>query len=59
MSEVTGKSFYIEPPEAGLPRELCNYSKELGNECEKYITIQSTKRGWKTSTCFLNSLSYA
>ena len=25
----TGESYYVEPPEAGLPSELFNYSEEL------------------------------
>ncbi len=32
----TGEIFYIEPPEAGLPRELYDYSKELCDECYNY-----------------------
>ena len=32
----TGEIFYTEPPEAGLPRELFDYSKELCDECYNY-----------------------
>ncbi len=34
--EYTGESYYVEPPEAGLPRELFDYSKELCQVCNDY-----------------------
>ncbi len=32
----TGESYYVEPPEAGLPSELFDYSKELCQVCYDY-----------------------
>ncbi len=32
----TGESYYVEPPEAGLPHELFDYSKELCQVCYDY-----------------------
>ncbi len=32
----TGESYYVEPPEAGLPSELFNYSEELCQVCNDY-----------------------
>ncbi len=32
----TGESYYVEPPEAGLPSELFDYSKELHQVCYDY-----------------------
>ena len=34
--EYTGESHYVEPPEAGLPRELFDYSEELCQACCDY-----------------------
>ncbi len=34
--EYTGEIYYIEPPEAGLPRELWDYSEELCKTCNEY-----------------------
>ncbi len=31
-----GEKFYIEPPEAGLPHELWDYSEELCKVCNEY-----------------------
>ena len=32
----TGESYYVEPPEAGLPRELFDYLEELCQVCYDY-----------------------
>ncbi len=34
--EYTGESYYVEPPEAGLPSELFGYSEELYQACYDY-----------------------
>ena len=34
--EYTGESYYVEPPEAGLPRELFDYSEELCQVCNDH-----------------------
>ena len=34
--EYTGEIYYIEPPEAGLPYELRDYSEELCEVCNEY-----------------------
>ena len=34
--EYTGEIYYIEPPEAGLPCELWDYSEELCKMCNEY-----------------------
>ena len=34
--KYTGESYYVEPPEAGLPRELFDYLEELCQVCYDY-----------------------
>ena len=42
----TGESYYVEPSEAGLPRELFDYSKELCQVCYDYKLPDGSL--WKT-----------
>ena len=42
----TGESYYVEPPEAGLPSELFDYSKELCQVCYDYKLPDDSL--WKT-----------
>ena len=46
VSRDTGISYYVEPPEAGLPRELFDYSKELCQVCYDYKLPDGSL--WKT-----------
>ena len=42
----TGESYYVEPPEAGVPSELFDYSKELCHVCYDYKLPNDSL--WKT-----------
>ena len=44
--DYTRERYYIEPPEAGLPRELFDYSKELCQVCYDYKLPDDSL--WKT-----------
>ena len=46
ISRDTGEIYYVEPPEAGLPRELFDYSKELCQVCYDYKLPDDSL--WKT-----------
>ncbi len=47
VSRDTGESYYVEPPEAGLPSELFDYSKELCQVCNDYKLPDGSL--WKTA----------
>ncbi len=49
VCEHIGESYYVEPPEAGLPHELFDYSKELCQVCYDYKLPDDSV--WKTVKC--------